>query len=707
MKDGSRMEQKAGNKVIDEPTTAAELLQTTQINEPAYRSYQQADPTTKYLYGETMDRPIPEDLPDWVKYDRMVLRYYMWFEESMPESRFETRVIRKCILYYYLCDKTIHIGEPHEINSGMPQGVILRRFRYTHPNGHNFDLNDFMIGKSFWLLGHEYHIVDVDDQTRNWYDEVLKNPQPAPDVYPDRPYAEELGRSGKPPIKLPVESICGPRKKDTLRQFLDYDRKVLRFTACWDDRDKLNGDKRNFILLYYLADDCIEVLEIKVRNNGRDPFPKLLRKMKLLKPEVIGQDREYYTDRDLIVGTTVYVFNRPMLLLDCDPFTRKFFQKTFSIDQPTLQTTEEHFKWPEAPLPQYTGFGSEEDSLASHYNLIPKVPWKDYKKMVDDAKKLLRYSAVFANPKVEDKDRKFIIIYYLGTDLVQIYEPPVRNSGIIGGKFLQRGRYYNTEPEEGGPPRPFKPSDFDTGKEVSFTFLPETEKQSVRFRITGSDRYTDKYWDGVISDRPLDESEEIQLKLIMKIRYTLIQIPEVFRVNDPRYTRVMTVSLFKDIISSLGVEPGFLTDEDVDLLLNKYTRDDGLIHYDDFFDSIACSIPPEDSNHLDGRLQTICRILYDNNIPIRRLMRESGKDNGGYMNKADFMEFMNKFELIENIAPEDFEQLLSLYMENGNVKWEFFLDDVYHFLDRPPRITMPEYKPVNTAKTRKPPTKKW
>lgn len=612
MKDGSRMEQKNGNKVIDEPTTAAELLQTTQINEPAYRSYQQADPTTKYLYGETMERPVPEDLPDWVKYDRMVLRYYMWFEETIPESRNETRVIRKCILYYYLCDKTIHIGEPHEINSGMAQGVILRRGRYNHPNGHPFELSDFMVGESFWLLGHEYHIVDCDGQTRSYYDEVLHTDQPSATNYPDRPYAEELSRSGKPPIKLPVESITGPRKKDTLRQFLDYDRKVLRFTAVWDDRNNLNGDKRKFILLYYLSDDCIEVLELKERNNGRDPFPKLLRKMKLLKPEVIGQDREYYTDKDLIVGETIYVYNRPMILLDCDPFTRNFFQETYSIDQPELEKTEEHFKWPEAPLPSYTGFGSEEDSLASYYNLIPKPPRKDYKKMVDDAKKLLRYSAVFANPKIEDKDRKFIIIFYLGTDLVQIYEPPVRNSGIIGGKFLERGRYYNTEPEEGGPPRPFKCSDFDPGKTVAFTFLPQTEKQSVRFKIIGCDRYTDKYWDGVITDRPLDESEEIQLKLVMKIRYTLIQIPEVFRTNDPKYTRVMRPEVFKDIISSLGVEPGYLTDEDVALLLNKYTLSDGLIHYDDFFDSIACSIPPEDSNHLDGRLTVYILYFLDN-----------------------------------------------------------------------------------------------
>lgn len=88
-------------------------------------------------------------------------------------------------------------------------------------------------------------------------------------------------------------------------------------------------------------------------------------------------------------------------------------------------------------------------------------------------------------------------------------------------------------------------------------------------------------------------------------------------------------------------------------------------------------------------------------------MREKDPSNTELMDKNTFMEFMNRFELIENIPPEDFEQLLSSYMDGDKVKFEDFLDDVYHYLDRPPRIKIPEYKPVNTTKTRKPPTKKW
>jgi hypothetical protein len=36
---------------------------------------------------------------------------------------------------------------------------------------------------------------------------------------------------------------------------------VLRFTALWDDRDKLYGDLLTFRIHYFLADDTIEVRE--------------------------------------------------------------------------------------------------------------------------------------------------------------------------------------------------------------------------------------------------------------------------------------------------------------------------------------------------------------------------------------------------------------------------------------------------------------
>ena len=37
---------------------------------------------------------------------------------------------------------------------------------------------------------------------------------------------------------------------------------MLRFFAVWDDRGALYGEKRPFVVHYYLADDSVEVLEV-------------------------------------------------------------------------------------------------------------------------------------------------------------------------------------------------------------------------------------------------------------------------------------------------------------------------------------------------------------------------------------------------------------------------------------------------------------
>lgn len=42
-------------------------------------------------------------------------------------------------------------------------------------------------------------------------------------------------------------------------------------------------DLRPFLIHYYLADDTIDITEVKTPNSGHDSFPKLLNKMKIQK----------------------------------------------------------------------------------------------------------------------------------------------------------------------------------------------------------------------------------------------------------------------------------------------------------------------------------------------------------------------------------------------------------------------------------------
>jgi hypothetical protein len=59
---------------------------------------------------------------------------------------------------------------------------------------------------------------------------------------------------------------------------------------------------------------------------------------------------------------------------------------------------------------------------------------------MENEHKILRYEAVLETTRAEDQGRKFIISYRLSDDTIGVYEPPMRNSGIIGGKFLENSR---------------------------------------------------------------------------------------------------------------------------------------------------------------------------------------------------------------------------------------------------------------------------
>lgn len=58
---------------------------------------------------------------------------------------------------------------------------------------------------------------------------------------------------------------------------------MLRFWCVWDDRQSMYGDRRPYVLHYFLEDDTVEILEINENNSGRDPFPVFLRRSMLPK----------------------------------------------------------------------------------------------------------------------------------------------------------------------------------------------------------------------------------------------------------------------------------------------------------------------------------------------------------------------------------------------------------------------------------------
>jgi len=76
---------------------------------------------------EAVNDYVPRIPPSWLKYDRKVLRFNAYFQEHVVEDPSENYRLRKCLIYYYLDDNTLYITEPKIENSGIPQGVFLKR----------------------------------------------------------------------------------------------------------------------------------------------------------------------------------------------------------------------------------------------------------------------------------------------------------------------------------------------------------------------------------------------------------------------------------------------------------------------------------------------------------------------------------------------------------------------------------------------------
>merc|ERR1711865_875648 len=154
----------------------------------------------------------------------------------------------------------------------------------------------------------------------------------------------------------------------------------------------------------------------------------------------------------------------------------------------------------EVALPPYNGFGDNADSIENCKHLVPKPPKKDFHKAMNNAPQgtnmnMLRFNASIEvdSPLNQNAERKFIVRYFLSDDTVEVFEPPVRNSGILGGKFMKRCKVHTPEGAV------LQPTDLVKGSVAQFS--------QTNFIIQGADEYTLKFLDtdgnGVLSREEL------------------------------------------------------------------------------------------------------------------------------------------------------------------------------------------------------------
>lgn len=100
--------------------------------------------------------------PAWVAFDRQVLCFDAYFQESVHEKREEQNRIRKCKIYFYLEDDSLQVIEPKVENSGIPQGTLIRRHRIPLPSPLDeeyYTVDHFNIGKQITIYSRNFHIT--------------------------------------------------------------------------------------------------------------------------------------------------------------------------------------------------------------------------------------------------------------------------------------------------------------------------------------------------------------------------------------------------------------------------------------------------------------------------------------------------------------------------------------------------------------------
>nr|XP_022908102.1 EF-hand domain-containing protein 1-like isoform X1 [Onthophagus taurus] len=444
-------------------------------------------------YGRTRSVPAPQFIPHFAQYDKKCLTFPAFFKQSVVESPDEYYRVRQVNIIYFLEDDTITVMEPRVNDSGLNQGKLVRRGKIQKfDDGTCWHWKDFDVGKDIAIYGVVYHTIDCDLFTREYMKSqglIMGEPEEMP---PDPYIQNRILSSQRHMSKTPAAD-------DIMRRFLEYDGKVLKFNALWDDRDSEYGEIRRLEIRYFLADDTVAVKEINEKNSGRDPVPQLLKKMKLPKvwtdqpvtyPSCYlersdAEVNEYYQPKDFYVGATIFVLGRRVFLYDCDKFTRNYYRKALCYEQkPAIQIQKKEKPPVERPMPPHDGLGSLEDSLQNTLTVLPKAPRKDVLRQVLNANKRLRYEMMYDVVHPEDAIRRFVLNYSLSDGTCTILEPPIRNSGIVGGKYLSPNLLQKpgSDPLD---PSYYTPADFYIGAVI------EIFKQ--RFIIIGADLFVYRY----------------------------------------------------------------------------------------------------------------------------------------------------------------------------------------------------------------------
>ena len=432
----------------------------------------------------------------------MTLKFHAYFVENS--------FVHKMMINYYLSDDTMEITEGQR---GKATKFVKRhRFPKGEGEGSFFEVADLAIDTRVTIYGREFHIVDAPPSTRAYVEKALGVVMPdavplPPDMYdgglPSSTTGlanvsvmtgDSHGKQQSHMSKFLEASLGNTVNNKGLRSFLENDRHVLRFSGVWDNTKSFGGDRQVYTINYYVADDTIEVLEQKAPNDGKSVSPCLLKRSMVPKsPEtftlgVPGRDDEvdvalFYSWRDLSIGMNLNIWGRMVKLTGADYRTREHYSEQGQELAPDLD---------DAPAPQV---GVPEMSSPKRLEIpgISSPSAKAPKTRADQPTMSLTFSARLDTTRSDAKQRRFVFSIFLKDGSVQVREPPLRNSGVMGGMWLSKRRipkYKEPGAEEkaaamGRSSIYFTPADFFVGAKIFFN--------STKFIIIDVDEHSLKY----------------------------------------------------------------------------------------------------------------------------------------------------------------------------------------------------------------------
>ncbi|KAM3965215.1 EF-hand domain-containing family member C2 [Aphomia sociella] len=604
------------------------------------------------------------DLPTWIMYDKHILRFQAFFQQTLHEMRSASHILRKVDILFFLEDGTIKVMEPRTENSGLSQGILISRQRIRLPFSYDlyYDVLDLNIGREVTFFGKVFKIVNCDSFTRVFLNRLGIN---VPDAIPWPDAIERAPNSGRAPKQRPF------------RQFLDFDRQVLRFYGYWDDRDSEFGVMHHLEIHYFLADDTIEIKEVLPANSGTEGGPMFLKRMRLPRkiPAQIemtgGPKAPSYTPGDLSIGAVLNVYGRNVVLTDCDPYTKEYYRITYGFDAftplpiPRSDGTEcISANMADRQLPPWNGYGSYDDSAENCRTVEPKAPHKDFMKFLHKDRvgfdsHTLRFAARLINDNPEDERRYFIIKYFLCDDTIGVFELCERNSGFKGGKFFRRDKMYLPDVEFFVPKEPpaYTDKDMWVGNELVIN--------KHRFRLVAADEYALRYME--VNEYPM-----ANVALIMdKIRRTLASqengyknfVAKYMEAVLPSQKELMPVRCFKQALKEIMWEK--MTEHEFLTIIRHFRGDSGK------------EKSPRREMIRSLVFTELTRGLWDDRERLREGLRHSDENGTGVLSVHRMRQLLRAHRLPLNLDLMDCMLQVLKKDENCNI----ICDDLMSFLD--------------------------